>query len=137
MIAGLPGTGIGGLFYVLSALWAPLRSAIRRRAGMLKRAIGLAAMAGAVMVAIWATGWGVGELVHRVVSEASIARSGGVMLPASNLVHRAALLLALGTLGLVLAAVELFRLVLRVPPVGVANAFPFRPKRIRRDKAAA
>ena len=136
MIAGLPGTGIGGLFYVLSALWAPLRSAIRRRAGTLKRAMGLAAMAGAVMAAIWATGWGVGELVHRVVSEAS-ARSGGVVLPASNLVHRAALLLALGTLGLVLAAVELFRLVLRVPPVGVANALPFRPKRIRRDKAAA
>ncbi len=33
MTPGLPGTGIGGLFYILSAAWMPLREALRGRGG--------------------------------------------------------------------------------------------------------
>jgi hypothetical protein len=65
MNAGLPGAGIGGLFYVLSALWMPFRElsltvsgrSSLRRWGAVGRQVGLAA---AVVTAVWLTGWAFG-----------------------------------------------------------------------------
>ena len=59
MTAGIPGTGIGGLFYLASALALPLRALSRRRR---KRPLGSViagqvAMASGVIAAMWATGW--------------------------------------------------------------------------------
>jgi hypothetical protein len=61
--AGLPGAGIGGLFYVLSALWMPFRElaltvsgrSSLRRWGAVGRQVALAA---AVVTAVWSIGWG-------------------------------------------------------------------------------
>ncbi len=51
MTIGLPGTGIGGLFYIAAALVAPLRSGPRRSA------LYVATVAIAVLVGMFATGW--------------------------------------------------------------------------------
>jgi hypothetical protein len=73
MNAGLPGAGVGGIFYVLSALWMPFREialtvsgrSSLRRWGAVGRHVGLAA---AVVTAVWSTGWAFG-----VVLEAALA----------------------------------------------------------------
>ena len=61
MIAGLPGTGIGGLFYVLSALFMPVRELWRSSVGKgnsanRRLAIRQSAMALLIVAAVWVTG---------------------------------------------------------------------------------
>src|SRR5439155_24306256 len=62
--AGLPGTGIGGMFYLMSALATPLREAYLRVRGRRSRGWGLVAtqtaIAGAILAGVGATGWVLG-----------------------------------------------------------------------------
>ena len=112
MIAGLPGTGIGGIFYLASALAMPLREAYRRVRG---RSPGRGnwcvvaaqlAIAGGILGAMWVTGWLLG---HALAAARPIARL-GTSLPSGNVLRIASVTLALGTLAGVLAGVELLRL---------------------------
>ena len=116
MIAGLPGTGIGGLFYVFSALGTPFRAWRARRAGRAgESALGawaLVLMAAGVMGAVWITGWGVGVVLGRPLTRALAAI--GVARPVAappSLIRTVSLLLAVVTLVTILAAVEVARLV--------------------------
>jgi len=64
MIAGLPGTGIGGLYYVLSALWMPIRQLTHGTDKTQWKLIGRQlAIAACVVVTMWLTGEVVGRMV--------------------------------------------------------------------------
>ena len=114
MTVGMPGTGIGGMFYLLSALATPLSEAFRRMrrgaaegdAGGWRPVAGQTALAAGILAGMWATGWLLGVALHA-------AHSVGRLLagpPPSNALRTAALLLSFGTLAAVLLGVELLRL---------------------------
>ncbi len=112
MIAGLPGTGIGGIFYLASALAMPLREAYRRVRGRSpgrgnwRVVAAQLAIAGGILAAMWVTGWLLG---HALAAARPIAGL-GTSLPSGNVLRIASVALALGTLAGVLAGVELLRL---------------------------
>ena len=126
MTAGLPGTGIGGMFYLLSAVVMPLREALRRArgrgrpiAGGWRVVAGQTAIAGGIIAGMWATGWLLGvslRAVHPIVMHGAASH-------ASNLLRTAALALSIGTLVAVLGGVELLRLWLQPRPRRVAAAW--------------
>jgi len=111
---GLPGTGIGGMFYVLSALLMPVREAYQRArmgrgarvTGRWNVVAGQMAIAGGIVAALWATGWllGVGLAAARpLVPLVGRAHAG-------NVLRVTTFVLTFGTLVGVLAGVELLRL---------------------------
>jgi hypothetical protein len=118
--AGLPGTGIGGLFYLVAALFAPFRYVWRRATGKpepgtAREIFEVAAIALGVMGGIWVAGWLLG-----VVASYSGALNGlsprtllGASTHASNIVRVASVMAGVATLVLVLAAVELARMISR------------------------
>src|ERR1043166_5377866 len=116
MIAGLPGTGIGGLFYEITALGTPFRAWRARREG---RADGselgawaLVLMAAGLMGAVWLTGWAVGVLLgHPLTRALAVIGVARTVAPPPSLIRTVSLLLAVATLVTVLAAVEVARLV--------------------------
>ena len=116
MTAGLPGTGIGGMFYLMSALATPLWEAYVRFRGRRSRGWSLVAaqtaIAGAILAGVWATGWLLGLALRaspRVVPGAATLHPG-------NLLPAVALLFSVGTLAVVLLGVELLRLWVRRRP---------------------
>ena len=117
MTAGVPGTGIGGLFYLVAALLLPLRGLMQRMRGArvpwptLFRQMRLAV---GVFLGIWATGWLLGFMVGPVAVTARVAGRAGSMTRAFRSVVRwSALLAGLGALAVVLLSVEVARLVVR------------------------
>lgn len=135
MNAGLPGTGLGGLFYLIGALWMPV-SAIRgrirgRRDIAWPVVLRQAGIAMGVFLALWLTGWGVGYLIVRE----EIAAAGAAGVPAieasrmvTSVVHWVTLLGTTGLLALLIAAVQILRLVvpreLRPAAAGRPAAMP-------------
>jgi tetratricopeptide (TPR) repeat protein len=114
MTVGLPGTGIGGMFYMLSALAMPLIEAYRRArarpSGAWRvMAVQIAITAG-ILSAMGATGWLVVKALTaaRLFVPPMIWRSNG--LPPGSVLRTAMLVLTLGTLAAVLVGVELLRL---------------------------
>jgi len=117
--AGLPGTGIGGIFYLASALAMPLREAYRRvrgRAAGNRRVVAAQlAIAGGILGAMWVTG----RLLGLALAAARPIARLGTSLPPSNVLRIASITLALGTLAGVLVGVELLRLLVhRGTPAG-------------------
>ncbi len=110
MNAGLPGTGIGGIFYLASALAMPLREAYRRvrgRAAGNRRVVAAQlAIAGGILGAMWLTGL----LLGHALAAARPITGLGTSLPSGNVLRIASVALALGTLVGVLGGVELLRL---------------------------
>jgi hypothetical protein len=111
MIAGLPGTGIGGLFYLALALLMPLwelgRAVIgRATSGRVRLVVVQAAIALGILGAIWVTGLALSLL--QVTNPASQADG------AFRMLYVAPALVAFGTLAVVLAAVEIVALMLAV-----------------------
>jgi len=120
--AGLPGTGIGGIFYLASALAMPLREAYRRvrgRAAGNRRVVAAQlAIAGGILGAMWVTG----RLLGLALAAARPIARLGTSLPPSNVLRIASITLALGTLASVLVGVELLRLLVhRGTPAGRAD----------------
>ena len=123
MTAGLPGVGIGGIFYLVSALLMPVRSlgavALGRadevRWSTALRQAGLAAL---ILAVLWLTGWALGWIVVHLVPEATrIVTSGGrPAVEVRSVVRTSALVLSLGTLSAVLALVQVLRIVLPAKP---------------------
>ncbi len=61
MIAGLPGTGISGLFYIINAFWMPIAEVVRflrgrERQSEWKLVFSQVALAGGILVTLGATG---------------------------------------------------------------------------------
>ena len=113
MTAGLPGTGIGGLFYLISALMMPFREAFRAMAGRGDRARGQVALqqgglAVTIVGAVWVTGivMGIFHIGKQLVHHATVA---GV-----HILYITPVLVAFATLGGVLIAVEAARIVLLI-----------------------
>jgi hypothetical protein len=127
MIAGLPGVGIGGMFYLASALLMPFRSLVALFTGRDTRwpvALRQALIAVAILTAIWATGWVIGWLIasFSLAPVAGTMPGGPMVTPVRNVVRTSALLGSLGSLTLVLAAVQALRLLL--PPRLTPRAAP-------------
>ena len=118
MTAGVPGTGIGGLFYLTAALALPLRAAVLRTRGIrvawptifrqLRLAIG-------VSLSLWAMGWFVGFALGPVAATAHPIAPPGAPVQAQyqNFLRWAALFVGYLTLVIVLVAVQVARFVVR------------------------
>lgn len=121
MTAGLPGVGIGGIFYLASALLMPMRSLVavlsgRRDEARWPVAIRQASLAAGILGALWLTGWALGWIITAVVPEAATAAAGTGAGEVRNVVKVGALVLSLGTLAVVLAVVQLVRVALPPQP---------------------
>jgi hypothetical protein len=116
MTAGLPGAGIGGLFYLASTLLLPVRSLLRRARGDAhpvdwRRQSHSVLMALGIIAALWLVGWLLAFILpvemRPVVSPGSgAAATAGTVLPV------AAFGIGIATLVMVLLAVEVARLIL-------------------------
>jgi hypothetical protein len=120
MVAGIPGAGIGGLFYLASAFLMPLR-ALRKtwradRDGRVAEARRQLFMAAAILAAIWITGWVLG-LVLTTTGVVTAQTSAGALryLPGAshNVIRVAVLFGGFATLGAVLLTVEIARVIVR------------------------
>lgn len=119
MTAGIPGAGIGGLFYLIGAVALPVRSAWRRlrhRDGgpPLRVVLSQTGIALGILAGIWITGWLLGVILGPGVLP---ARSAAAPVPgtltAANAVRLAAFLAGFLTLGAVLLTVQLARFAAR------------------------
>lgn len=116
MNVGLPGTGLAGLFYLITALGMPLLELARLAAGRRPRRLRLAAvqagLALGVIGGLWGTAWTLGEILPEWIR--SLLRSAGKT--TSDWLGVAPTLVTFGTLAGVLLATELLRLILARTP---------------------
>jgi tetratricopeptide (TPR) repeat protein len=121
---GIPGAGIGGLFYLLSALWMPFREAWRILQGdsssksrrTVKRQVSIAV---AVIVSMSVTVWLLARLVTIDPAITSISGMGARNDTHSELprfLSYSALAVSFGTLATILTAVTLLRRIVRPKP---------------------
>jgi len=114
MNPGLPGTGVGGLFYILVALWMPACEGLRRWQGDATRRGALVARQFAIAIGVVAAMsgvfWGLDVvlMLDRVAAHAVIAPHAVFTMRVS------ALLVTSSVLGAVLGTVEFVRLYLRL-----------------------
>ena len=118
MTAGIPGTGVGGLFYMVSGILMPFREAYRAVRGKSDaRSRRLVAyqtlMALGVVAGIWVTGWLLGLEISSAPAVAAAVHGAHhvVVAHASNVVRLMAFFIAFATLALVLGAVQVARVV--------------------------
>lgn len=116
MAVGMPGTGVGGLFYLISGLLMPIREIWRWASGEHDRAstrlvVRQTAIVCGVLAGIWATGWLLGHAIAQSPAVVAMLHAAGARGPASNILGVAAVLGAFLTLGVVLGGVELVRIV--------------------------
>ena len=114
MNPGLPGTGIGGLFYILSALWMPICEARRRRQGDAAGRGTLVARQFAIAVGVVAAMTGVFWLLDAVLMLDRVATNAAGREHVMWSIRASALLVTSGMLAAVLGTVELVRLRLRL-----------------------
>ena len=124
MSVGLPGSGIGGVFYLLSALWMPVHSAQRSvlgRTPKARQAVRQTMMAVAIITMLWLTGAAIEWLITGAqpgsALRAAVGTGEGTSVP--HVLRAASFALTLGTLAFVLLAVQILRFI--VP------ARPFKP----------
>ncbi|MBI4670904.1 MAG: hypothetical protein HY741_04440 [Chloroflexi bacterium] len=115
MIAGLPGTGLGGLFYLAAALVMILRGKNARTSWQtLAR---MSAITFGILAALWLTYWVLGELLAR---SANLADASAILAPGQSpgvfqlpSIFIATLPVQLASIGLLLLGVELIHLWLK------------------------
>jgi hypothetical protein len=130
--AGLPGTGLGGLFYILSALWMPVDAVYGRMRGhkavpwpVILRQAGIAL---GVIAALWLTGWAVGYLVAFWASS-PFSRAGagtGASTTVSSVIRWVGVVGTVGVLAFVIVLVQVLRFVVpresqRRPPAATSR----------------
>src|SRR5687767_10078155 len=100
MTVGLPGAGIGGLFYLAATLLLPVRSLIRRRRGQAH----LVLLALGIIGSLWLAGW----LLAFVVPDRMLAASaiGASTVTSKTVLPLVTFAVGMGTLAMVLIAVE-------------------------------
>jgi hypothetical protein len=114
MTPGVPGAGIGGLFYLASTLVLPLRRLARRLRrqpdSVSSREIWHnVAMTGGVLASLWATGWLLTFVVPDEALRSVTSTTGSA--PARNVLAVATFATAVGTLLMVLGTVEIARMI--------------------------
>jgi hypothetical protein len=115
MTAGLPGTGIGGLFYLLLVLWMPCRELyllVRGKSNARRwRAIGFfLAMTAAIIVTTWGEAWVLSQVVIAAAKKIGYALPQG---QSYRLLASTSIIMSLGSLVTVLLAVQALRLIVR------------------------
>jgi hypothetical protein len=114
MNAGLPGTGLGGLFYIASAVVMPLHRTLRGGGHAGRAWSRVAAQSGialGILAALFATGWALGLLL--MPGDAAVAAPSTLAGPGLGVVRWAAVLGTVGLLTLLLLGVEIAGVVLR------------------------
>jgi hypothetical protein len=115
--AGIPGTGIGGILYLTAAMLLPIRTVAQ--AGRfdfktrLGRALGQAFIAALVFGGIWATGWRLGLVFGPVVTTGFAGDRHFFEHHRGNLIRWAVFLAGYVTLAVIMAAVQVARLVVK------------------------
>jgi hypothetical protein len=123
MTAGLPGAGIGGLFYLASALFMPVRSLVltaRGRGAEARWPLALrqSSIAAGVLLALWGTGRTLEAMMLGARVQPSGGIAGSVMAGApARALGPYALAISIGTLVAVLLAVQVARALLAAPRV--------------------
>ncbi len=141
MSVGLPGTGVGGLFYLVTALLMPFCEGYRAVTGAgdrrSRRTVARqAAITLGVLVGIWATGWLLGLMLSQSPVVVALVNGGrGPSVHFSNVLRTVSLLAAFATLGAVLGAVELARVVRSWARGRSAGALAVPPGNAERDAA--
>lgn len=128
MTAGIPGAGIGGVFYLLTALLAPVWLAWcrltgrRRTPGDWRLAFRHCLLAASILGVIWLTGWLLGLALSTRPVAASLPgaplRAGSAQVLGAAMVY-----LTLATLAAVLVAIEVLRLIVVRSGTGLVLAF--------------
>ena len=76
-MAGLPGTGLGGVFYILLILWMIIRKLMQPRLhAKWRQLIPLGSMAITIVLVLWGEMWVVSKVVGRLPRFADIVSSG-------------------------------------------------------------
>src|SRR5688500_9824800 len=105
MAAGLPGAGIGGIFYLLSALAMPiceLYHTVRGdRATRWKLAWQQSSLALGILAGLWITGWALGHLLRAAARVVPALGATPAQLAGSNAFRVSALAVSLTTLAVV------------------------------------
>lgn len=116
MNVGLPGVGLGGIFYLLSALLMPVHALARKAVGATSRravfVMRQMAMALGIVGALWLTGWLLG-VVLAGAPQAAVAGLKPIPTSEHNVLSVGTLVLSLGLLAFVLLLVEGARLLSR------------------------
>jgi hypothetical protein len=115
MTAGLPGTGIGGLYYLLLVFWMPCRELYLLARGRSNpqrwRAIGVfASMTAAIIVTTYAEAWLISQAVVRLATSLHLPVPGNGQ--GYRLLVSTTIFLSLGSLMGVLLSVHALRLAL-------------------------
>ena len=134
MSIGLPGSGVGGVFYLLSALYMPVHSAQRKvRGGKPKVRIALRQSVMAVLIigALWFTGVAIEWMMAGTTSASLLEASGRDGNDVTSTFRTASFLLTFGTLAGVLMLVQVLRLFIKPRPAMVETR-----KRVDQKKAA-
>ncbi len=118
MTAGVPGTGLGGLFYILAALLLPFRSLVqtlRRKRVNWGESLKLTALAIAVFLGIWVTGLFLGIILDPMAMtvDAAVGVPIEVRAVSENVLRWATVVAGFATLSVVLLAVQVARLIAR------------------------
>lgn len=122
MSVGLPGSGVGGVFYLLSALLMPVDGAMRSattrtrpRFRLIGRQLFLAVT---ILAAIYGTGWALDHVLEVVRAASQTPAGDNAIAPAAARVmfRDAALLLTFGTLGAVMVSVQILRILFARTP---------------------
>lgn len=117
MTVGIPGVGFGGIFYLIGALFMPVREVVRTARGEsnVERWIVVAtqwSLAAGILVALWGTGWVLGHVLPAAVIATTAAR-GRPAAASYNVLKVSALAASLGMLATLIVAVRIAHLVLR------------------------
>jgi hypothetical protein len=120
MSVGLPGSGIGGVFYLLSALWMPIQSAQRSVLGeapKARQALRQTTLAVMIISMLWLTGVAIEWLIAGSQPGSSLraaAMASGDGVP--RILRAASFALTFGTLALVLLFVQVLRFIVPARP---------------------
>ena len=110
MTAGIPGSGIGGIFYLVGALLLPFRTLFRQMRGIRVRwapVLRQAALALAILAGLWLSGTLLGILVGPCFPPAHSRAAA----PHGNLIQLASLGVGFGTLCAALTFVQVAHLI--------------------------
>ena len=117
MTVGIPGVGFGGIFYLIGALFMPVREVVKTARGEsnVQRWAVVAtqwSLAAGILIALWVTGWMLGH----VLTPALLARTGagiGRLAAPHNVLRVSVFAASLGLLAILILAVRIAHLVLR------------------------
>ncbi len=117
MNPGLPGAGIGGLFYILSALWMPICELWRGRQGQAQGRWPLVAKQFGIAVGIIVAMSGVFWALDTVLMLQQVAAHAAGQMHAMWILRASALAVTSGVLATVLGTANVVRLCLRLSTV--------------------